>query len=437
MNTFVTFFKNKELRYKFLMTTLILMGIRFLSNIPTLGINPKFFQGMLTNNSLLGFMNAISGNGFSRLSVMTLSITPYINASIIMQLLATIIPKLSDLQRSSRKNERDLFTRYTIILSVVLGLIEAITLSIVFGKQGLLIHYTWYWVLFTSITWMMGVAIASLASKLITDRFVGNGMTLILLCNILASYFSDGKGVWDVINQSAGNKKILFVGVAIVSFLILFVFCYLIQEIEKRIPISIPSESKMGREMKFYNYLPIKLCPAGVMPAIFASSIFSVVSMVFQLLKKTDTEIYQYFNTQKWFLMDHPKYTLGILVYIAFMVSLTFFYTSIVLNPLEIAENLRKTGCVIEGCAIGNDTAIFIKKAMKKYIAAGSIYMTLIMILPFVLNGLIDLPNSSFLGTSILITVSGMLEFERLLKSLAYGNAYEEKAEKKGSMFYV
>lgn len=213
-----------EFRKKCMITLGILIFIRIFCSIPTLGVNAEYFKTILQENTSLGFLNTLTGNGLSSLSVMALSITPYITASIMIQLLGICFPKIHEMQYSSMKDDRDKIEKATIILGFFLAFTEAIAMSAVFGKQGLLIKYTWYWVLIVALIWTAGASIASVLGKYITDNYIGNGISLILAMNIFSSYLSDSKSIYiTLIEGKSDTGKILF-GLGI----FLFFFSYLL-----------------------------------------------------------------------------------------------------------------------------------------------------------------------------------------------------------------
>ena len=214
-----------EFRKKCMITLGILILIRIFCSIPTLGVNAEYFKTILQENTSLGFLNTLTGNGLSSLSVMALSITPYITASIMVQLLGICFPKIHEMQYSSMKDDRDKIEKATIILGFFLAFTEAITMSAVFGKQGLLIKYTWYWVLIVALIWTAGASIASVLGKYITDNYIGNGISLILAMNIFSSYLSDSKSIYiTLIEGNSDTGKILFGLGIFLFFLLLFAF---------------------------------------------------------------------------------------------------------------------------------------------------------------------------------------------------------------------
>ena len=374
-----------EFRKKCMITFGILILIRIFCSIPTLGVNAEYFKTILQENTSLGFLNTLTGNGLSSLSVMALSITPYITASIMIQLLGICFPKIHEMQYSSMKDDRDKIEKATIILGFFLAFTEAIAMSAVFGKQGLLIKYTWYWVLIVALIWTAGASIASVLGKYITDNYIGNGISLILAMNIFSSYLSDSKSIYiTLIEGKSDTGKILFGLGIFLFFLLLFALTVLLQESEKDISVIYSQKTGNGKNLTHDDVIPLKLCPGSVVPVIFTSTIMTMPVLFVTLTNKHENEFLKYLDT-----------------------SFTFYYTDITMNPVEIADNLRKSAGIIPGIRPGKETTEFLKKERKYILAIGAFCLAFIALLPFVINGILGTSSSSlsFLGTSIIITV--------------------------------
>ena len=424
-----------EFRKKCMITLGILIFIRIFCSIPTLGVNAEYFKTILQENTSLGFLNTLTGNGLSSLSVMALSITPYITASIMRQLLGICFPKIHEMQYSSMKDDRDKIEKATIILGFFLAFTEAIAMSAVFGKQGLLIKYTWYWVLIVALIWTAGASIASVLGKYITDNYIGNGISLILAMNIFSSYLSDSKSIYiTLIEGKSDTGKILFGLGIFLFFLLLFALTVLLQESEKDISVIYSQKTGNGKNLTHDDVIPLKLCPGSVVPVIFTSTIMTMPVLFVTLTNKHENEFLKYLDTSYWFTSTTPKYTAGALIYVGLVFFFTFYYTDITMNPVEIADNLRKSAGIIPGIRPGKETTEFLKKERKYILAIGAFCLAFIALLPFVINGILGTSSSSlsFLGTSIIITVGVVHETMTILNSMTMNEKYIEKSEKEG-----
>ena len=239
MKTLKLIWKNKDLRNKLLIVIAILFGIRILSGIPTPGVNRNYFKLLLAQNSTLNFFNAISGNGLSNLSIMALSITPYITASIIIQLLGVIFPQVKELQQCKTKADKRKYEWILVFSGAGLACLESLTMAIGFGRKGLLTKYKWYYVLLITVIWTIMATLTSIIGKIISVKLVGNGISLILVSNILSSYPSDSANIYEVLMK---GKKTYIAGLHLFFLLILitalFIFTVWLQDTEKKIPVT-------------------------------------------------------------------------------------------------------------------------------------------------------------------------------------------------------
>ena len=400
--------KNKELRKKILLTVVILFIIAGLSGVPTPGINKDYFKELLSANTGLALFNMLAGNGLGNASITMLSITPYITASIILQLMTVVFPSLYEMQRDGQTG-RDKFKKYTMLLGVAIALIQAFGFAIGFGRQGLLISYKWYWVLCATAIWTIMAFLLMVAGEFIEKKGFGNGVSLILLFNILSSYPSDAQSVYEKFfaGQTIGN--LLIHGVVVVAVIAsLFAFVIFIQETEKRILVRYSAKTS-GKIQAGSSVFPIKLCPGSVVPIIFASSLMSMPAMIAQLFGK-EFWLSNMLNSSNWFNAEHPWYSIGVVIYILLIFLFSYFYTDMILNPLEIANNFKKTGGTIPGIRPGQPTVDYIKNQMKITIFIGAAALSLVALVPCVLSGLFGLSRLAFAGSSIIITAGVILE---------------------------
>lgn len=317
MKTWKSIFKSKQVRKECLYSFLILMGIRLLATIPTPGTNPDYFKTLIHDNSALTFIDAMTGNGLSGMSIMALSITPYITASIMVQLAGVIYPHIHEMEKGM-EDERKRIHIITLVLGGFVALMESSMIAISFGKKGLLVSAKWYWILLVMLIWTAGSVVASLAGELIRKKYDFNGSSLILLFNILASYPSDALSVYQTMISEKQIAYKVISSILIVLFVIaLFAYTVCLQAAERRIPIT-HSQKIKGASMK--STLPLKACPGTVVPIIFASSILTFPSMIAAFIGKENLTALKFLNTSYWFQKENFYYSIGAIFYIAMII---------------------------------------------------------------------------------------------------------------------
>ena len=407
--------KEKTLRNKIILTILILFFVAGLSGVPTPGINVDYFKEVLNTNTGVALFNALSGNGLGSVSIAMLSITPYITASIILQLLTVVFPTLAEIQ-SDGKEGIEKFKKITAIVGIVLALVQALAFSIGFGRQGLLINFKWYWVICTTVCWTLTTALLIFLGELIEKKGFGNGISLILLFNILASYPSDVQTLYlKFIKGKSVGITFLSIFLILLFIMALFIFVIFVQETEKRIFIRYSSKT-FGKVKDSNSVFPIKLCAGGVVPIIFASSIISVPGLLAQMLGK-DFFLANVLNSMMWFNKDKPIYTLGALIYVLLIFGFTYYYSSITLKSVEIANNFKKSGGTIPGVRPGKPTVEYIDRHLKVINFLGAVALSIVALVPCVLAGIFSLSRLSFAGTSVIITSNVIMDVYNKLKA--------------------
>ena len=413
--------KQENLTKKILLTLLILIGIRLGNQIPTYGVNNLFFSSLMQGNASLSFLNSITGNSLKQLSIFALSITPYITASIIIQLLTIAVPALEELSKDG-KDGHDKIEKITYITAGVLGYVEALCMAIGFGKQGMLLSYTWYNCLIVGFTWGTFALVSVLLGKLIDKKGIGNGNSLILFCNIISSLPTD---LYVLYTRFLTHKPIYLIiinALLIILFILaIFALALILNNAEKRIHIQYSGKFS-GRQSHGggSNFIPIKLMIMGVMPVIFASSIISLPGIIGAFVKTKDTGIFNtilnYLNMNNWFNIDKPLYSIGYIVYALLVIFFGYFYTSIAFNTSEVANNLKKNGGTINGIRPGHPTIEYLNKQLKYLVFIGTAGLLVLATIPMVISGIFSLGNLSFGGTTIIIAVSVIFETKKKLE---------------------
>lgn len=403
---------------------MMLVVIRFGSQLPIPGIETSFFANWFAKQTtdVFGFFNAMTGGSFSSMSIFALSITPYITSSIIIQLLTIAIPKLEELQKDGEDGRKKIqeYTRYT---TVGLALIESSAMAIGFGRQGLLIDYNAWNIIIAIVTMTTGSALLMWIGEQITEKGVGNGISIVLLFNILSSVPDDIKTLYYrfIFGQTV-TKMIFSVVMIALIILAMVVFVIVLNDAERRIPVQY-SKKMVGRKMVGgqTSNIPLKINTAGVMPVIFASSIMSfpvVISQFFTIDPNSiGSKILMVLNSGSWCRPEYPIYSIGLVIYIALLIMFAYFYTSITFNPLEVANNMKKQGGFIPGIRPGKPTSDYLNKILNYIVFIGACGLIVIAVVPILASGLLNVSRISFSGTSLIIIVGVVLETIKAVES--------------------
>jgi len=423
-NAVVSAFKNKQLRKKLLFTTLILIVVRFGSQLPIPEIDSAQISAYLksTLGDSFSLLNSFTGGSFMQMSVFALSVTPYITSSIIMQLMTIVIPALEEMQKDGEDGRKRMakITRY---VTVVLAIIEGAGLAIGFANQGALgTDYTTFTIITMIIALTAGAVLVMWLGERITESGIGNGISIILLVNIVSGMPGDFTSLY---NQFMKGKQIgpaLIAGCVIVGVVLgVVVFVIVLSDAERHIPVQY-SKKMQGRKLVGgqQSKIPLKVNTAGVIPIIFASSIMQFPIMLQNVLKYENNgfigKALTSLNSSTWFDASHPKRSIGLLIYIVLVVLFAYFYTSITFNPLEISNNMKKQGGFIPGIRPGKPTVDYLNKILKYIIFIGAAGLTIVAVVPFFFNGVFG-ASVSFGGTSIIIVVGVILETIKQIQS--------------------
>ena len=402
----------------------MLVVIRFGSELPIPGVKTDFFANFFANqsNDAFGFFNAMTGGSFTSLSVFALSITPYITSSIIMQLLTIAIPKLEEMQRDGEDGRKKI-AEYTRYLTVGLALIESTAMAIGFGGRGLLLSYDVWSILIAVATMTAGSAFLMWIGERITEKGVGNGISIVLLFNIISSLPADVNTIYSVFLRGKNIGATVTIAILILAFVCaMFAFVVVLQDGERRIPVQY-SKKMVGRKLVGgqSSHIPLKVNTAGVIPVIFASSIMSFPVVIAQFFQPDYTtiggKILMMLNSSSWFRPDMPWYSVGLVIYLVLIVLFAYFYTSITFNPLEVANNMKKSGGFIPGIRPGKPTSDYLNKILNYLVFIGAVGLIIISVIPIMISGLFSVSQLSFMGTSLIIIVSVILETIKSIES--------------------
>ena len=416
-------FKIKEIRMKLLFTFLMLIVIRFGSQLPVPGVRTEEFSAWFQarTGGAFSFFDAFTGGSFERMSIFALNITPYITSSIIMQLLTIAIPKLEEMQKEGEDGRKKIasITRY---VTVALALIESTAMAIGFGNQGLLREYNALNVITVVAALTAGSAFLMWIGERITDKGVGNGISVVLVINIISRIPDDFSSLYE---QFVAGKSIpLAVVSALVIIAIILAMIIIVVVLNggvRKIPVQyakkIQGNKMVGGQSTF---LPLKVNTAGVIPIIFASSLMQFPIVISTLVGYQGTGVWRQIlnglNQENWCKPDQLIYSIGLLVYIVLTIFFAYFYTSLTFNPLEIANNMKKQGGFIPGIRPGKPTSDYLAKVLNSIIFIGAVGLIIIAVIPFFFNGVFG-ASVSFGGTSLIIIVSVVLETMKQIES--------------------
>ena len=415
-------FKIPELKKRIIVSFLLLAVYRVGCHIPTPGIDSaalaSFFEQ--AGGTLLGFFDMFAGGALKRLSVFALGIMPYISSSIILQLLTVVVPYLERLQKEGEMGRRKIvqYTRYgTVILSIIQGFGIAMWMEAQHGMEGapIALHPGWSFRLMTTITLAAGTSFLMWLGEQITERGIGNGISLIIFAGIVASMPAAVVQTTQLI-QSGELGPILMLGIVALMVAVIAFIVYM-ETSHRRIPVQY-AKRIIGRRMYGgqSTHLPLKINTAGVIPPIFASSILMFPATIANFVN------HPWMQTVQKFLQ--PTALAYNLLYVGFIIFFCYFYTAVVFNPVDVAENMQKYGGFVPGIRPGSSTADYIDRVLTRITLAGAIYIAGVCVLPTFLMARFNVPFY-FGGTSLLIVVGVALDTVQQIESHMLTRHYE------------
>ena len=416
--------KVKDIRKRLLFTLVVLIICRLGSQLPIPGIDTDTISQYL--NSLLGdsfnLLNSFTGGSFESMSLFALNVTPYITASIIIQLLTIAIPALEEMQRDGEEGRKKL-TAITRYVTVGLALFESVAMAIGFGRQGMIPNMSFLKGIVVVASLTAGSAMLMWLGERITEKGIGNGISIVLTINIVSRIPSDMSLLYEnFVKGKTIAKGMLAACIIAVIILFVVVLVLILNGAERRIPVQY-SRKMVGRKMMGgqSTNIPLKVNTAGVIPVIFASSIMSFPSIIAQFAGKGNgtgigSEILRGLSSNNWCNPSQIQYSWGLIVYVVLCVFFAYFYTSITFNPLEVADNIKKQGGFIPGIRPGKPTSDYLTKILNYIIFIGAVGLVIVAVIPFFFNGVFG-ADVSFGGTSIIIIVGVILETVKQVES--------------------
>ncbi len=385
-----------DLRKKILFTLAMFLVARVGTHIPAPGVDIDRLTSMVNSNDLLGFFNMFSGGAFMRVSIFSLGVMPYINASIIMQLLGVIVPKLEELQKEGESG-RQKITQWTRYLTIVIAIVQGLATVTWLQQAGLVTTPGFLFIINTITVLTAGSVFLMWVGEQITIKGIGNGVSLLIFLNIVSRMPG---ALSETLQKLSGNK--FLVPILVLGALVTFAAVLLITVVQlgvRQIPIQYVGKGFSGKNVIAQNtYLPVKVNVAGIMPVIFASVLMAIPSLVLKILPSTMTG---YAILNRVFTQTHPVYLAieGILI-----MFFSFFYTAMMFDPEKVADNLKQSGGTIPGIRPGLETVEYLEKVVTRITWVGATFLTFVAIGPVFLFSILNMPVF-FQGTGIIIMV--------------------------------
>ena len=434
LTTLKNAFKIKELRNKILFTLGMLVVIRIGSQLPAPGINGEIFRKWFEQNTAdsFSFFDAITGGSFSQMAVLALGINPYITSSIIMQLMTIAIPKLEELQNDGEDGRKKIasITRY---VTVLLALIQSVAMVIGFGYSGYLTSFDPFNVTIAVAGLTAGSAFLMWIGERITEKGIGNGISIVLVINIVSRMPQDIASLFQqfVLKEGIAPATAVLAALIIIAVIVgVIVLVVLLNSATRKIPVQY-AKKMQGRKMVGgqTSNIPLRVNTAGVIPVIFASSILQLPVLICTFLKVQPSTgfwgyIYGCLRSDYWCKPAEIKYSVGLLIYVVLIVFFAYFYTSITFNPMMVADNMKKQGGFIPGIRPGKPTSDYLNKVLNYIIFIGALGLTIVAVIPYVFQGIFN-AKVSFGGTSLIIVVSVVLETLKQAESMMLVRNYK------------
>ena len=425
----------EDIRKRILFTVAMIVVIRVGAQIPVPGTNAEAVKEIFASlqNDAFNIFNSFTGKSLENFSILALSITPYITSSIIIELLTIAIPKLEELQRDGQEGRKKI-TKYTRYLTVVLALIEGTAMSL--GWKNLFTEYNAFYVIVCVVTLTAGVAFLMWVGEQITDKGVGNGISIVLVVNILAGIPEELGVVFTKVTTNRSIPAAVVLSIITVAFILAIVmFVVWLHGAQRKIPVQysgrIRGRSSLGGQTSF---IPLKVLTASVIPVIFASSLMSLPAMVAQFVGDGAYShpfwghVIRFLSTSYWFNFSTKTswvYSFGVLLYLALIFVFAYFYTSITFNPIEVADNMKKQAGFIPGIRPGKPTSDYLRTVLNYIIFIGAAGLSIVALIPIIIGGVFTIGKISFLGTSLIIIVGVILETLQNIEGRMVDRAYD------------
>lgn len=397
--------KDRSIRKRILFVLFILVIFRLLSAVPIPGVDAFRLQGFLQSNQFLGILNIFSGGGLSALSIVMLGIGPYITASIVMQLMTMMSPRLKSMYHDEGEAGRAKFSQYSRILTIPLALIQGFALMKLLDSQGILEAMTAFDQAVALIVITAGSMFLVWLGELITEKGIGNGVSILIFAGIVASIPSQVTQLAFTFTSANIPMYLAFFAVTI----LIIAGVVMVTEAERLIPITYAKQARAGGSIgQSSSYLPLRINQAGVMPIIFALSILSLPQMLSGLMVASNIGVIA--SVGNWFVWFTNATVWYSLAYFVLVFLFTYFYTAITFEPESVATNLQKNGAFVPGIRPGVSTTEYISKIVTRITFIGALFLGVVAVLPFIMQEISGVQTLAIGGTALLIVVSVVLD---------------------------
>lgn len=414
-------FRLPDLKSKILFVLGILFVFRLGAHIPTPGVDAKAMASLFEQGGVLGLFDLFAGGALRRFSIFALGVTPYINASIVMQLLAVVVPAIEKMQKEGEEGRRKI-TQYTRVLAILFATIQAVGM-VLWLKSMNIIYVSGVSVLIAVITLVAGSIAVMWLGEMISDHGIGNGISLLIFAGIVVRV--PESVVRTFVLLRAGEMNFLTLIIAGAIMIVVIAGCIILQEGQRRLPVRY-AKRVIGN--KIYGgqstFIPLRVNSAGVIPIIFASSVL--------LFPTTIARFFSASFAQTISKVLSPSSPIYMILYVLLIIFFTYFYTAVVFNPIEVANNLKKYGGFIPGIRPGRPTADYIERVLSRVTLGGAIFLAVIALLPSLLTQMLGITTFYFGGTAVLIVVGVALETVQQIEAQLLMRHYEGLVRRKG-----
>ncbi|MCI6003496.1 MAG: preprotein translocase subunit SecY [Allisonella histaminiformans] len=414
-NLFANIFANKELKDRIVYTFMMFIVFRLGVHIPVPGVDASVIENIFQSGNLFGFLDLFSGGALSKFSIFAMSITPFINAQIIMQMLVAVIPSLEELRKDGQEGFKRIqkMTRY---FTIFLAFVQAFGISYGLRANGALVDNSWFFLFFVCVVLTAGTCLLMWIGEKITEHGIGNGISLIIFCGIVARFPEALQTIVQYLEVGTITplQALLFAAIALAMIVVVIE----VNEGQRRIPVQY-AKRVIGRKMYggHSTFLPLKVNQAGVIPIIFASSILMLPVTLAQFIHVGWVQaLAKFFGWGTW---------ANTCLYAILIVIFTYFYTAITVNVTELADNMKKYGGFIPGIRPGEPTMRYVDKVLTRITLTGSVFLAFIAILPNFIGSITNIQGVYFGGTALLIIVGVALDTMRQAQSLMVTRNYQ------------
>lgn len=422
MNTLNKIWQYRDLRIKILVSAGLLALTRLLAHIPLPAVNLDLLKNFFQQNQIFGLLDMFSGGTMSQFSIILMGVGPYITSSIIFQLLAMVIPKLEEMQRDSEAG-RQKISQYTRIATVPLALIQAYSMLAILKSQGIIPAWNIFDLMLMLISACAGTILLMWIGEIISEKGIGNGVSLIITLGILAGFPKQIRNTWALL-QTGDMSKILGALAFLVIFIVVMAAIVLITEAQRNIMVSYARRVSGTKMMGGIDtYLPIRVNTAGVIPIIFAMSVMIVPGVIGKFLEQASTAWIK--NGASFIVNLFQNNIFYGIFYFILVFAFTYFYTSVIFKPDQISENLQKRGGYIPGIRPGQETKEFLGKIIGRITFVGGLFLGFVAVLPFIVQAITGINTLALGGTGILILVSVVIETMRQIDSQIVMHTYD------------